>query len=182
MRWRTSSPPFDGVTLHLPSPVALTDLRLSLEGIVNVLAWRYGRTPLYQFTDWHQHDGFLTRSTASNWDDLRSRLSSDHAFRSVCPYELGLRTAFFAKEREFLLRICLSEAYDNPDTFYHGVFDITCHEALAQRLVEAASPIRPADLQTVPAKAFFDRCCGSPAQKAAAPILPLLRNFARVRG
>jgi len=182
MRWRASSPPFDGVTLCLPSPIALTDLRLSLEGIVNVLAWRYGRTGLYQFTDWHQHDGFITRATASSWDDLRNHLGSDHAFRKVCPYELGLRTAFFSREREFLLRVSLSEAYDSTETFYHGVFDITCHETLAQRLIEAAVSVNPADLQIVPAKAFFDRCYGGAAREKPKQLAPFFRNLVRVRG
>jgi hypothetical protein len=165
-RWQEAAPPFDGITLYSPY-LTLPNLRRLLIPIVDILYdhARAMETRLWRLRDWHEHDGWVNEAAATVWEDVQALLISDDALLGACTGETYVRTAFFDDKRHFLFRIYIPDISDNPfhtqddaSLVQYGIFDLTGDEWLTDRARDAslAADVE-AGLQTMNAKAFFDR-------------------------
>jgi hypothetical protein len=163
MRWRQAEAPFDGVTIFLTDFVPLSALRPMLIAVVNVLHAYCPHSHLFRLEDWHEHDGYVKEATPTTWQELQAALASVDALQRESMGDTYVRTAWFPQERDFLLRFYIPDIYDNPyfdhddpHLVHHGIFDVTVQEPLASQ-VQAAAQEAGAVINSMPAKAFFDR-------------------------
>ena len=70
------SKPFDGLTLRPKDLLPLTQLSSLLATTVAVLRNEFPAAELLRHADWHEHDGYVSGSVASNWADLEAIVAS----------------------------------------------------------------------------------------------------------
>lgn len=158
-RWRHSLPPFDGATLSLPDLLPLSRLQPILQSVVEILQRRYGNLELYTLHDWHEHDGWVSPSMPSRWDELMWVVSSRYALRGACTGDTYVSTGFFPESRAFYLRIYIPDEPDQPapTSEWTGEFDITCAESEAHEIEPLVHRQCGVTLLREPASQFFNR-------------------------
>ncbi|WP_119321561.1 hypothetical protein [Capsulimonas corticalis] len=166
-RWRAAATPFDGVTIYSAGCAPLAELRYTLNAVFNILREQSPNAELFNLSDWHEHDGYVNEATPSSWNELQSYLISTDALKGLSTGETYVRIAIFSKHRDFLLRVYIPDAYDNPHFGYDdpnlvdcGIFDFTSTEPLALRIRDAAMDAGASDIRMMPAKEFFDKGYG----------------------
>jgi hypothetical protein len=158
-RWRTGLPPFDGLILHQADLVPLSRLRLVLIDVVEILSRDREAEGLAKVADWHEHDGFVALPERSSWQELRSILVSGDTLFASGTGETYVSTGYFPTDRAFYFRIYIPDEYDLPRdcTEKQGQFDLTCGEAMAERVLNAVEQTSSVRLIKTPAKPYFDR-------------------------
>ena len=134
-RWRDGEVPFNGVTVQCP-PLRAEALRGLLLDVVPILLEEID-TELATFLDWHQHDGYITRSEVVERGALVNAVESSDAFMEASSDDTFVRRTWYPTSATFLLRWCVSA---DPDDFGlaagepAGDFDITTSTDLAKRI------------------------------------------------
>jgi len=163
-RWLSSEPPFDGVTIHTPDFVPVSELRLLLLPVLDVLTARFGDSLLLRNADWHEHDGYVSSSSPISWSEIHSLLASDKALLAACESDTYVRLAVFPEDREFLLRIYVPDVTDNslhehddPNLVRYGMVDLSGDGSFVASVAASLSNSATALVAFEPSKLFFDR-------------------------
>jgi len=162
--WRAGSAPFDGVTISLRNKerIPLSDLRDTLLVVVGALKELWHEARLYRMTDWHEHDGNLSRPEETTWHEVEEMLASDGSLYAARTGDTYVYIGICPSSREFYLRFYLMDS-DDPDPFWprekvgqYGSFDLTCDQSVAQMVMERLSTMRIPELESCSAKEYFD--------------------------
>ena len=165
MRRRYASPPFDGSTLVLHNFAPLP----SFQKIVAIVAERLHKdnseSELFKLEDWHEHDGFQSDPSPTNWQELLTLVGSEENLREARAGDALVRTCFFPLERDWYLRLYIPDIYDNPfgsngdeiKLVDCGIFDLSASESTLKELETTLNESLGAGVERVPAKEFFDR-------------------------
>ncbi|MEQ1702464.1 MAG: hypothetical protein ABMA25_20330 [Ilumatobacteraceae bacterium] len=134
--WRARRPPFDGVTIRSSSLHAEQLFHL-LREVVPLLLGGTGLA-LTTFLDWHEHDGYVTRSEAVDQRALLDAVSTFSRFLDASSDDTFVRRAWYSAGRPFLLRWCVSSW---PEDFavtsgLAGNFDVTGSSELVQLVAD----------------------------------------------
>lgn len=155
--WRAGSRPFDGVCIHLSDWIPLDELRRLLSALVDVLRRECGASVLLAFNDWHEHDGYVTEATHTNWESINSILASDESLYTARDADEYVRCAYYAEDGSFLLRFYVLEEDDNPE--YPGIWG-DCDLCGSLKLIETARDAVPESVarkvKVTEAKDYFD--------------------------
>ena len=146
-RWRSSEPPFDGVTICtelLPPPLLFP----AAVAVVEALARQSKCEDLRTFLDWHEHDGYISEGAAATWSDLRSAVQDERAMRNASSTDDYVRRAWLAEDGSFYLRWWWYEADSAPpsgpdgsDPVEGGTVDLTASAAIIEGAAEALAKL-----------------------------------------
>lgn len=166
-RWQAGEQPFDGVTVYLEDFVPVTNLRPMLNRVVQILYERSPNARLFRMLDWHEHDGYVKEAVPTTWQELQLLASSDETLLKASEWDRFVRTVFFPERRDFLLRFYVPDSHDNPfhDAYdpqlvHYGIFDLTSEKSLALQIREAMLDMGAIGVETMAAKAYFDKNYG----------------------
>ena len=68
--WRKSLKPFTGDILYCEDLMEIDNLRLNLEFVCQKLEKLFSNEPIYKIHDWHEHDGYISNPTQTNWKEI----------------------------------------------------------------------------------------------------------------
>jgi len=158
-RWRSGSPPFDGLTVAFASEdlTPLPALRLALLALVSRLQTHWPEAALFTLDDWHEHDGFINAAKPTSWQYLSAALASDKALSALSQGDWDVRRAFFPATYDFYLRVYIPADCGNDYPERRGDFDVTCGPSLAAELADLAAFAGGLPIAECDAKGFFDR-------------------------
>jgi hypothetical protein len=154
-QWRMANPPFDGITLSSRDDTELSVMRTSLISIVNLLHIKFSASQLFRLSDWHEHDGYVTSSQPSSWEDLFSLLFSRETLYAAREEDSYVRTSFYPENHAFYLRIFVSDEYVNSSHEHTGNWDLTISQAIASEFIQELHSYDAIDAQSWQAEKFF---------------------------
>lgn len=133
---KNGSEPFTGNTLHLSDLIPLKDLRALLEVIVAFLKAEVPGAVLQRHADWHEHDGYITESSPTNWEELASLVSSEQSLYDQRPGDDFVQIGIYEASGAFYLRINVIEEDGDPEQYpgRWGSFDVSAKESLLSKL------------------------------------------------
>jgi hypothetical protein len=154
--WLSSSPPFNGVTLRTEDLVRLERLSQLLSTAIVFLREEFGDASLLQHADWHEHDGYITSSAATDWNALANLVASPETLYEQRRGEDFVRIGVYEGRGGFYLRIWVPEDNDDPEEYpgRWGSFDVSAAEPVVVRLNRA---LGSAGLVLSNAKPYFDQ-------------------------
>lgn len=160
-RWRNSRDPFDGLTVTLSDYIPLALFQPALVAVVERLYAYRPNTRLFRLMDWHEHDGIILEAELSSWRELRSLAALKESLAACFRWgDTYVREGFFPAERDYYLRFYVPDPCNNPHYEPHlvhsGILDVTCQHPLSTNIAEALIAAGVFNVETVPAKPFFD--------------------------
>jgi hypothetical protein len=161
-QWKSSAVPFDGMCLHLDNLVALSELCLLMIPVVEQLRLKANGQKIYQFDDWHEHDGYITEAHETSWEFIHSALSSEESLRKLNRNDSYVRWACYPSDFSFLLRCYVIDEMEHPDSTLGnwGQLDLCASTTLLDDIkANSESPIA-GRLVLSNAKEYFDRAWG----------------------
>jgi hypothetical protein len=131
--------PFAGSTLHLSDLIPLSELQTLLANVVAYLKAEIPEATLLRHADWHEHDGYLTASSPTTWEDVVNLASSEESLYNQRPGDDFVQIGIYEANRAFYLRISVIEEDNDPEQFPGrlGSFDVSASEPLLSKLKNA---------------------------------------------
>jgi hypothetical protein len=131
--------PFAGSTLHLSDLIPLSALQALLAEVVAYLKSENPEATLLRHADWHEHDGYLTASSPTTWEELVSLASSEESLYYQRPGDDFVQIGIYEANGAFYLRINVIEEDDDPEQYpgRWGSFDVSAPEPLLSKLKNA---------------------------------------------
>lgn len=123
------------MVLTVDDLLPVQELRGALVQIHAPLVAAFGREPLWTLDCWHEHDGFLTEATSTDWTSLGEHLRSDAALYAARSGDDHVFRAYFPESFVFLLRFETSE--EDDDEQYPGIwgaFDLVGPSSLVEKI------------------------------------------------
>ncbi|WP_133239336.1 hypothetical protein [Microvirga sp. KLBC 81] len=128
--WRTGKKPFE-LTLHADDLLPIKQLQEALSEIVGILKKIYSNQAMNYFDDWHEHDGYVTSSSPTTWEELERIISSEEILYAERNGDTYVNSAYYPASCDFLLRFeILDEDDDKNYPGKWGEFDITSSPAI----------------------------------------------------
>jgi hypothetical protein len=131
--------PFASNTLHLSDLIPLRDLQTLLADVIAYLKAENQEATLLRHADWHEHDGYRTASSPTNWGELVNLASSEQFLYDQRPGDDFVQIGVYEATGAFYLRINVVEEDDDPEQYpgRWGSFDVSAPEPLLSKLKNA---------------------------------------------
>jgi hypothetical protein len=154
--WERGLSPFDGDCLVFDDVLSVEDLRSVLSVIIPTLEGQYAAQALYTFDDWHQHDGYVTERSLSNWGTLAAVARNTDALIESRQGDTYVHRSFYPEDFSFLLRYDIDE--DSGDgASLTGTFDLSASSTVVSKLTELLPPELRSRVRVEASKGYFDR-------------------------
>src|SRR5262245_6333327 len=101
-RWRAAAAPFDGKVLVLDEADGLVRLRSVL--IQAYYELRPAFPLIYQYDDWHEHDGLVVSAKRASWDRVFAATATVRSLFDSRHDDFAVRRAIYPASFEWLLR------------------------------------------------------------------------------
>jgi hypothetical protein len=156
--WRTGTTPFDGTVVATYDDPTLTDvldiMRIAVEGL------RHDEGEIWIYSDWHEHDGFMTSPKQISWNEFATRLSNPKTLYDSRDSDEYVRIGLYPASFSWLLRYNID---DNDKEFINAwcSLDFACTPgAPAFKVINEINLRWPGFTDLLPAKEFFDNSYG----------------------
>ncbi len=105
--------PFDEVVVSHENPISVADLSFILEKVFLFLSDKFSSEKLFLNEDWHNHDGYITKSKSVSWVDIKRVVKSIELLKqSIFDDDDYVYVTFYSESLKFLLRYDIFEADD----------------------------------------------------------------------
>jgi hypothetical protein len=157
-RWKVRLAPFDGSTVASCDEPDLNVVREVLSFACEVLRDSY--PSIYLFSDWHEHDGFITQPRPGSWAEVFSWLASADSLYASREGDDFVRVAVFPASLDWLLRYNIEDTDDHYSSASCD-FDFTATPAASVfALVTELHSRWPGHTDISRAKLYFDNSYG----------------------
>lgn len=158
-RLAATAPPFSGVCLYPDDSLKITDLVKVLGAVCDCIKEEFGDIGIRSLDDWLIHDGWLSSSKRSSWEEIENAIQSEESIYNYRHEDDFVYRAFYPEDFSFLLRFDVFDE-DDEDEEYPGIwgtFDICGPNDWVQVLHQRLTLIASTEFVVESAKHFFDR-------------------------
>ena len=156
--WKEKVSPFNGEILFCDDLLPIKSLHLILINIVVDLKENFLDKLLIKCDDWHEHDGFISTSSQTDWRETGALFESEMTLYNSRHRDTFVRKAIYTQSGDFLLRYYILD--ENEDFEYPGIwgdFDITASPHVIREICMRIEDLKKENMSIADAKSYFDK-------------------------